>query len=225
MPRTRKSRPPRLKARVAVEAIKAHRTRPDHANVWRPPNAGGGRNRCSYGMSNNREEGNPPEDGGAYSKNGTRPNPQAAVRWGAQSERAKLPGASDGECEMSAEWGKSTGPPTAEGLERCRMRNWRHGKYSKEAPAATRLVRALLREGAGLIAKMKAMSPLYIGPPTASDGFPRLGPRVQYRKKPREGRPELRYTSTPTHFKLAEKVVRRWVQWERKRAINARFLR
>jgi hypothetical protein len=26
MPRTRKSRPPRLKARVAVEAIKAHRT-------------------------------------------------------------------------------------------------------------------------------------------------------------------------------------------------------
>jgi hypothetical protein len=127
-------------------------------------------------MSNNREEGNPPEDGGAYSKNGTRPNPQAAVRWGAQSERAKLPGASDGECEMSAEWGKSTGPPTAEGLERCRMRNWRHGKYSKEAPAATRLVRALLREGAGLIAKMKAMSPLYIGPPTASDGFPRLAP-------------------------------------------------
>ena len=41
MPRTRKSHPPSLKAKVAVEAIKAHKDgRPDRADVRRPPDPG-----------------------------------------------------------------------------------------------------------------------------------------------------------------------------------------
>lgn len=50
--------------------------------------------------------------------------------------------------------GKSTGPRTAEGLERCRMANWKHGMYCKEALAERQRVRALLRESAELIVEL-----------------------------------------------------------------------
>ena len=42
--------------------------------------------------------------------------------------------------------GKSTGPRTPEGLERCRTANWKHGMYSKEGLAERQRVRGLWRE-------------------------------------------------------------------------------
>jgi hypothetical protein len=53
----------------------------------------------------------------------------------------------NGRCRMHG--GKSTGPRTAEGLERSRRARWRHGHYSAEAKAERREARAaiqLLRE-------------------------------------------------------------------------------
>jgi len=47
MPKTRKSHPPSLKAKVAVEAIKAHKTAAQGAQMFgvHPTQVGGGRNR------------------------------------------------------------------------------------------------------------------------------------------------------------------------------------
>ena len=49
------------------------------------------------------------------------------------------------------------GPRTAEGLARCRVANWKHGMYAKEALASRRHVRDLLRESADLLAEWKRM--------------------------------------------------------------------
>jgi hypothetical protein len=53
----------------------------------------------------------------------------------------------NGRCRMHG--GKSTGPRTAEGLERSRRARWKHGHYSAEAKAErarARLELHLLRE-------------------------------------------------------------------------------
>ncbi len=47
-------------------------------------------------------------------------------------------------CRMHG--GQSTGPTTADGLERCRRANWKHGRFSEEVRDFRREVRAFLRE-------------------------------------------------------------------------------
>ena len=42
--------------------------------------------------------------------------------------------------------GKSTGPRTPEGLERCRKANWKHGRRSAEAVAERKAGAAIRRE-------------------------------------------------------------------------------
>jgi hypothetical protein len=65
----------------------------------------------------------------------------------------KAPSLANGRCRHHG--GKSTGPKTAEGLERSRKANWKHGRYSREVKAdriqATRALR-LLRQ---LLAQIK----------------------------------------------------------------------
>ena len=59
----------------------------------------------------------------------------------------------NGRCRLHG--GKSTGPRTAEGLDRCRRAKWKHGMYSKEALASQRLIRQLLGDSSVLIAELK----------------------------------------------------------------------
>ncbi len=72
----------------------------------------------------------------------------ARTRTGAPCEG---PGMANGRCRMHG--GKSTGPRTAEGLERCRRANWKHGRRSaaaiserKEVAAIRRAIRLLISE-------------------------------------------------------------------------------
>ena len=61
----------------------------------------------------------------------------AAPRCGARSKRTGKPcqaaAMPNGRCKVHG--GKSTGPRTAEGLERSRRANWKHGYFSREAKA------------------------------------------------------------------------------------------
>src|SRR6266705_1774593 len=80
----------------------------------------------------------------------------AAPRCGARSKRTGKPcqGAAmpNGRCRLHG--GKSTGPRTAEGLERCRTANWKHGLYSKQSLAERRQVRQLMRSSAQLLGEL-----------------------------------------------------------------------
>jgi hypothetical protein len=74
-------------------------------------------------------------------------NPMNAPRCGAKTRRAtkcRAPAMANGRCRMHG--GKSTGPRTADGLERSRKANWKHGRYSAEALAERRYISQLLRE-------------------------------------------------------------------------------
>ena len=85
-------------------------------------------------------------------------NPNAAPRCGAKTRGGTpcaAPAMGNGRCRLHG--GKSTGPRTAEGLARCRVANWKHGMYAKEALASRRHVRDLLRESADLLAEWKSM--------------------------------------------------------------------
>jgi hypothetical protein len=42
--------------------------------------------------------------------------------------------------------GASTGPRTPEGLERCRLANWKHGEYSASVLKERRMFRTFFRE-------------------------------------------------------------------------------
>ena len=70
-------------------------------------------------------------------KNGNQPgNPQVAVRCGAKTRCGSAcqgPAMPNGRCRLHG--GKSSGPRTAIGLERCRRANWKHGRYSQQARA------------------------------------------------------------------------------------------
>jgi hypothetical protein len=62
----------------------------------------------------------------------------AAPRCGARAKRTgglpcKAAAMANGRCYHHG--GKSTGPKTADGLERSRKSNWKHGQYSREAKA------------------------------------------------------------------------------------------
>jgi len=74
---------------------------------------------------------------GGWLKNGNRTgDPHSASRCGAKTRRGsacQAPGMANGRCRLHG--GKSTGPRTAEGLERCRRANWKHGFYGRRALA------------------------------------------------------------------------------------------
>ena len=65
-----------------------------------------------------------------------------------------VPGDSNGRCRMHN--GPSTGPRTAEGLERSRRARWKHGLYSAEAVAEQKRVRELLAQSRELLKQMQA---------------------------------------------------------------------
>jgi hypothetical protein len=52
--------------------------------------------------------------------------------------------------------GASTGPRTAEGLERSRRARWKHGLYSAETLAEQKRVRELLAQSRELLKQMQA---------------------------------------------------------------------
>ncbi len=73
-------------------------------------------------------------------KNGNPPGDyMSAPRCGARTRRGsscQSPAMPNGRCRLHG--GKSTGPRTAEGLERCRRSTWKHGGRSAEAIALRR---------------------------------------------------------------------------------------
>jgi len=74
----------------------------------------------------------------------TLPLARASPRCGARTRRGsacKAPGMANGRCRLHG--GPSTGPRTAEGLERMRRANTKHGRYTKENQQLMRLIRAL----------------------------------------------------------------------------------
>ena len=82
-------------------------------------------------------------------KNGNPPgDPQVAPRCGAKTRRGngcQAPAMPNGRCRMHG--GTSTGPRTAEGLERCRTAKLKHGWYGKaEAAERKRIHEQLLSE-------------------------------------------------------------------------------
>ncbi len=82
-------------------------------------------------------------------------DPASAPRCGART-RAGTPcrgPAVRGRLRCRMHGGRSTGPRTAAGRERCRAARWRHGGRSAEAVALARGVAALLREAKVLIAR------------------------------------------------------------------------
>ena len=80
-------------------------------------------------------------------------DPSNAPRCGARARRTgapcRQPAMANGRCRMHG--GKSTGPRTAEGLERLRAARTRHGAYTAEALALRRHLAGLLRRARALI--------------------------------------------------------------------------
>jgi hypothetical protein len=95
---------------------------------------------------------------GPWLKNGNRPgNPNNAPRCGARTRRGtpcKGPAMRNGRCRMHG--GASTGPRTAEGLERSRRANWKHGLRSSKAKAEQQGYLRLWRECKALLGEIKA---------------------------------------------------------------------
>ena len=91
----------------------------------------------------NRE--NPALAPGPLRNGNPRGNPNAAPRGGARTRTAdqpcRSPAMANGRCRMHG--GRSTGPRTAEGLERLRAARTIHGGYGAEARAFFRWVREL----------------------------------------------------------------------------------
>ena len=80
----------------------------------------------------------------------TAPRCGAKTRWGSACQAPAMP---NGRCRLHG--GKSTGPRTAKGLERCRQANWKHGSYSKEALTERQRVRELMRTSAQFLVEIK----------------------------------------------------------------------
>ena len=77
---------------------------------------------------------------------------------GARTRRGtpcKAPAMPNGRCRMHG--GKSTGARTAEGKERARMANWKHGRYSAAAIAERHKAAAVRREVRELIRSLQEM--------------------------------------------------------------------
>ena len=84
-----------------------------------------------------------------YADSVSGPQPESltnASRCGAKTrsgQPCRAPAMPNGRCRMHG--GKSTGPRTPEGLARARRGNWKHGRYSREAIADRRRLRAQFR--------------------------------------------------------------------------------
>ncbi len=79
-------------------------------------------------------------------------DPAGAPRCGARTRPGApcaQPAMSNGRCRLHS--GKSTGPRTAEGLERLRAARTRHGAYGKEAREVRELIRTLKTRAKWLI--------------------------------------------------------------------------
>lgn len=75
----------------------------------------------------------------------------AAPRCGAKTRKrtpCRSPAMLNGRCRMHG--GKSTGPRTPEGLERCRRANWKHGGRSQDAVAERKKAKVVRRKLARL---------------------------------------------------------------------------
>ena len=81
-------------------------------------------------------------------KNGNPPGDLSkAAICGAKTRKGmpcQAPAMRNGRCRMHG--GASTGPRTPEGLERCRLANWKHGQYSANALEHRRMFRTFFRE-------------------------------------------------------------------------------
>ena len=90
------------------------------------------------------KSGNPPGD---FSK---------AARCGAKTRRGtpcQCPAMANGRCRLHG--GLSTGPKTAEGIERIRRARTKHGRYSLAAKAESRYVRRILREYRAVLKELR----------------------------------------------------------------------
>jgi len=91
-------------------------------------------------------------------KNGNPPGDfSTAPRCGARTRRSTTcqnAAMKNGRCRMHG--GMSTGPRTAEGLERSRRANLRHGNYSAAAERRRREMRELIRSSRALLAELWA---------------------------------------------------------------------
>jgi hypothetical protein len=82
-------------------------------------------------------------------------DPLKAARCGAKTRRGtacQCPGMDNGRCRLHG--GLSTGPKTAEGIERIRRAVTKHGRYSAAAKAERLYVRELLRGCRADLAKL-----------------------------------------------------------------------
>lgn len=79
----------------------------------------------------------------------------AMTRAGTPCERPAL----QGRTRCALHGGKSTGPRTAEGLERSRRANWKHGLYSAEARTERKRARQSIRRGRVLLAIVGGKEP------------------------------------------------------------------
>jgi hypothetical protein len=82
-----------------------------------------------------------------------------ALRCGARTRRGsrcKCPAMSNGRCRLHG--GLSTGPRTAEGIERIRQAVTKHGRYSGATKREGRYVRELLREYHAALANIQSRS-------------------------------------------------------------------
>src|SRR5215207_7007286 len=81
----------------------------------------------------------------------------AAPRCGAHGRRSgcpcRSPAMANGRCRMHG--GKSTGPKTTEGKERCRRAKLKHGGYTREAVLERRQATAARRSAASLLKHAK----------------------------------------------------------------------
>ncbi len=99
---------------------------------------------------------NPPPPRRGWLKNGNRPGDfTKATRCGAKNRRGiscRCPAMANGRCRMHG--GSSTGPKTVSGLQRSQRANWKHGLYSAEAKAESRLIRQFLRDSKALLDRL-----------------------------------------------------------------------
>lgn len=93
-------------------------------------------------------------------KNGNPPGDfSTAPRCGAKNRRGtpcRAPAMHNGRCQFHG--GKSTGPRTAEGIERIRRAVTKHGRYSKAGKAERRYIRELHNESRATLDMLKERS-------------------------------------------------------------------
>jgi hypothetical protein len=129
-------------------------------------------------------------------KNGNRPGDfTTAARCGAKTRQGtpcRAPGMRNGRCRLHG--GASTGPRTAEGLERCRRARLKHGWYSAEVQtrlAEVREIRRKMRRGFAIGtrrggASLRRRSALTT-PPTEADAALKTDPVADRTAAPHNG--------------------------------------